>query len=193
MLSSKFFVIIFYVIMSVLMTISALYGAIDYEKEFWAYLVLHVAIVTALYTYILAKFSDTIKPSYQALFAREWAINISTPMIIGAFVYFSLNGFEPTYLQSTLQETWHVASASVSSDCSVINYFLKLQKGVDAVFWWIIDRGTSNIGDQTLKIGIWLVFLLINSFAILGVNRFIAQLVYMIDKIFKRRKMHGKV
>jgi hypothetical protein len=172
------------------MTISALYGVIDYSRTFWMYLVAHIAVMTVLYKYLDAKFYTMIKPNYRALFAREWTINIATPMIIGTFVTLAINGYEPTYLQTSLEETWRTASSTVSSDCDVINYFLKLQKEIDSIFWWIMDSGTKNMEDNTLKIGIWISFLLINSFAILGINRFIAQVIYLLDKIFNKRKIN---
>jgi hypothetical protein len=84
-----------------------------------------------------------------------------------------------------------VASYSIASNCESIHYFLKLQREIDSIFWWMIDKGTENIQDETLHIGIWIGFLLMNSFAILGINRFIAQVIYLIDKIFERSE-HGK-
>jgi hypothetical protein len=169
------------------MTISALYAIIDFSKIIWLYLIIHIALSILLYKYLYTKLATTVKPSYQALFAREWTINITTPIIIIVYVYMMVNDFEPSYLKDSLEETWRVASSSISSRCEIINYFLKLQREVDSIFWWIMDKGTENIKDRTLNISIWLSFLLMNSFAILGVNRFIAQVIYLVDKIFNRR------
>ncbi len=187
MLSSKFLIIAFYIVMSILMTISALYGVIDYSEKIWVYLILHIALTTVLYKYLSTKFNTIIKPTYQALLAREWTINITALVIIVVYIYFTINNFEPSYLRNSLEETWRVASSSIFSDCVIINYFLKLQREIDSIFWWLMDRGTANIEDNILNIGIWFSFLLINSFAILGVNRFIAQIIYLVDKIFNRR------
>ncbi|MEA3387171.1 MAG: hypothetical protein U9Q66_02020 [Patescibacteria group bacterium] len=170
-----------------MMTISALYAVIDFSKIIWLYLIIHIALSTLLYKYLYTKLAKTVKPSYQALFAREWTINITTPIIIIVYVYIMVNDFEPSYLKDSLEATWRVASSSISSSCEIINYFLKLQREVDSIFWWITDKGTENIENRILNIGIWLSFLLMNSFAILGVNRFIAQVIYLVDKIFNRR------
>jgi len=45
MLSSKFLVIVFYIFTSIIMTISSLYGTIEYSKKIWIYLVLHIGII----------------------------------------------------------------------------------------------------------------------------------------------------
>ena len=184
--SSKFLVIIIYFIASILMTISALYIVIDFSLIIWLYLILHIALCTFIYKYLYKKLATTIRPSYLGLFAREWTINITSLIIIIVYVYTMINGFEPNYLRDSLDETWRVASSSISSRCEIINYFLKLQIELESIFWWIMDKGTENVKDKTLKIGVWIIFLLMNSFAILGVNRFIAQIIYLIDKIFNR-------
>jgi len=189
MLSSKFLIILFYILTSFIMTISALYGVIEYSKEIWMYLILHIGVTTILYKYLFVIFSKTLKEDYRALFAREWTINITALIMIVSYIYFSMNSFEPSYLRVTLEETLKVASNSINSNCTIINYFLKLQKEIDSISWWFIDKGTENIQDRTYNIGIWIGFLFINSFAILGVNRFIAQVIYLIDKIFKSKDM----
>ncbi len=186
MLSSKFFIVIFYILASIIMTISALSGTIEYSNKIWIYLVLHIGLTTILYKYLFVIFGKTLKDNYRALFAREWTINITALIMIISYIYFTINDYEPSYLRDSLEETWRLASSSINSNCTIINYFLKLQKEVDSISWWFIDNGTENIQDRTYKISIWISFLFINSFAILGVNRFIAQVIYLIDKIFKK-------
>ena len=186
-LSSKIFTIVIYFIASILMSISTLYAVIGFSKTIWLYLTIHIALSTLIYKYLYIKLATTIKPNYQALFAREWTINITIPIIIIAYIYIMINDFEPTYLKESLKETWSVASNSIYSRCEIVNYFLKLQREVDSIFWWIMDNGTEHIKNRVLNISIWFSFLFINSFAILGVNRFIVQVVYLVDKIFNRR------
>ena len=187
MLSSKFLIIIFYILTSIIMTISALYTIIEYPKEIWIYLIFHIGLTTIIYKYLFMIFGITLKHNYRALFAREWTINITALMMIVSYIYFTINNFEPSYLRDSLEETWRLASNSINSNCTIINYFLKLQKEIDSISWWFIDKGTENIQDRTYKVTIWISFLFINSFAILGVNRFIAQIIYLIDKIFKSK------
>jgi hypothetical protein len=168
------------------MTISSLYGTIEYSKKIWIYLVLHIAITTTIYRYLFTTLDKTLKYNYRAIFAREWTINITALIMIISYIYFNINDYEPSYLRASFEETLKLASNSISSDCTIINYYLKLQKEIDSISWWFIDKGTENIQDRIYKIGIWITFLFINSFAILGINRFIAQVIYLIDSIFKK-------
>jgi len=187
MLSSRFFVILFYLFASVLMTLSALFVLIDFKTALWTYLFFHILVATLLYRYLTKEFQHTVKPSYRALFAREWTINITAIIFVLVYIYFLINDYEPTYIHHTLEETWRDASNSISSDCLIVNYFLKLQKELDGIFWWLIDKGTETIQNKTLNLFIWIGFLFMNSFALLGINRFIAQIIYLLDKIFQKR------
>jgi len=186
-LSSKFFLSIFYIITSLLMSISALYGATMYSRLTWFYLLFHVAISTIIYKFLSLKLSSYLKSNYTKLFAREWTINITAIIFIIFFIYISLEGYEPEYLQDSLQATLNSATNSVHSDCNVINYVLKLQKESDSIFWWMVEKGSGIVSNKAIEISIWLSFLLINSLAILGVNRFILEIIYIIDKIFTKR------
>ncbi len=188
LLSSKVAVTIFYILVSIMMSISALSGVIEYPKELWIYLLIHTLLMIFLYKYFYYIFKSTIRDSYRSILAREWAINIGAIFLIGVFIYISLNGYEPKYMQSTLHETIIVASNSIVSSCSIVNYILKFKIEVDSLFWWIITQSSDGIHNQLAQLGIWLGFLFMNSLALLGVNRFMAQIIYLLDKLFKRRQ-----
>ncbi len=188
LLSSKIAVSIFYVVVSIMMSISALSGVIEYPQKLWLYLLIHTILIIFLYKYFYFIFKNTIRDSYRSILAREWAINIGAIFLIGVFIYISINGYEPTYLQSSLQETILVASNSISSGCSIVNYILKLKIEIDSLFWWIVTQSSNGINNQLAQLGIWLGFLFINSLALLGINRFMAQIIYLLDKLFQRRQ-----
>ncbi len=188
LLSSKIAVSIFYIIVSIMMSISALSGVIEYPKELWFYLLAHTLLIIFLYKYFFYIFKNSIRDSYRAILAREWAINIGAIFLIGVFIYISINGYEPKYLQNSLQETILVASNSIFSGCDIVNYILKFKIEVDSLFWWIVTQSSNGINNQLAQLGIWLGFLFINSLALLGVNRFIAQIIYLLDKLFQRRQ-----
>ncbi len=185
-LSSRVLVTVFYLILSLLMTVSALAVAIELPLVFWLYLlVVHTALIVVMYRYFDHIFINTIQDSYRGLIAREWTVNIAALLLILLVLYLSYEGFTPEYLSSGLGETVRNASNSISSDCTVISVVLKIHKEIDATFWWIMVNGDEHIGSQSLKAGSWFVFLFFNSMAILGINRFVAQIIYMIDKIFQ--------
>ena len=188
MLSSKILVTVFYLILSLLMTISALAVAIELPVELWLYLlVVHTMLAVMLYNFFDHLFINTIQKSYRGLMAREWTINITAPLLIIVVLYLSYEGYTPEYLSATLGESVSNASNSISSDCTVISVFLKLQKEIDAAFWWIVINSDEQIEYRPLKVGSWFVFLFFNSLAILGINRFMVQVVYQVDKIFQRK------
>ena len=105
-------------------------------------------------------------------------------LLVAVFIYLSLNTYLPTYLSESLQETIKNASDGVSSSCDIINYVLKFGKTIDSSFWWIIDKGTSHTDKPLLKAAVWIAFLFYNSLALLGINRLIVQIIYILDKLF---------
>jgi uncharacterized membrane protein len=182
MFSSKILVIIFYILLSVMMSVTTIYSVIDFSDELWIYLIIHIFIVVILYKSLLKIFSKVITDRYLPLFAREWSINISTIFLLGAFVYITLNTYEPSYLSDTLQDTITKASHSIGSQCEYIDTILRIKIELDSTFWWITNKATYFIKDKMLNSIVWIVFIIINSIALLGLNRFIVQIVHTIDK-----------
>jgi uncharacterized membrane protein len=182
MFSSKILVIIFYILLSVMMSVTTIYSIIDFSDELWIYLIIHIFIVVILYKSLLKIFSKVITDRYLPLFAREWSINISTIFLLGAFVYITLNTYEPSYLSDTLQDTITKASHSIGSQCEYIDTILRIKIELDSTFWWITNKATYFIKDKMLNSIVWIVFIIINSIALLGLNRFIVQIVHTIDK-----------
>ena len=188
MLSSKILVTVFYLILSTLMTISALAVAVELPVELWLYLLAaHTMLIVMIYKFFDHIFVNTIQESYRGLMAREWTIHITALLLIVVVLYLSYEGYTPEYLSAGLGETVLNASNSISSDCTVTTVLLKIQKEIDATFWWIVINGDEQIEYRPLKVGSWFLFLFFNSLAILGINRFIAQIVYLADKIFQRK------
>jgi len=189
MLSSKWLVTIIYIIISIIMTISAVTSSIYIDSKIWLYIfTLHTIFVIMLlrgFDYLLY---GSIKDSHRGLIAREWTINISSIVLISVTIYIYYNGYEPTYLESGLEESIINASNEVSSNCILMESILKIEREIDALFWWVITNSSEHIESSLLKLGAWLLFLLFNSLAILGINRFIVQVVYMIDIIFKEKR-----
>jgi len=130
-----------------------------------------------------------LQPSYHALFAREWTINLMTLLIIPIFAYFTLNGYTPLYLDDGLVQTIQNASIGVSSSCEITQSLLKWMKEIDAALWWLVSNSAKSVEPLWLKVGIWLSFITYNSLALLGINRLIIHVIYFIDRLFKRKKL----
>lgn len=186
LLSSRSFVVLFYLILSILMTISVMYAVLDFRMFFWIYLVFQVLFATFIFRWFKKILSKTVKESFLRLFSREWAINISSALLLLVYIYISLQGYAPEYLRETLAETQLVASNTISSNCNIINYTLKIKMEIDSLFWWSFSSFAEHIDNTFFKSIAWLGFIFINALAILGVNRFILQIVYYLDKIFSK-------
>jgi len=187
-LASRVFVSIIYLVISMLMSITLLYGIIDYSRELWLYLAIHILLVIFLYRAIYHLLKHTIKENYLPIFAKEWTINISSLLLILVFIYLSLyKGYVPAYLSDNLQQTISNASNNMNSDCYISNIILKLKIEIDSLFWWMVSQNAEHFNDQRIKVGIWILFIFINSLALLGLNRFIVQVIYLLDRLFKKR------
>ncbi len=189
MLSSRILVSIFYLIVSIMMSLSIIYGVIDYPLIFWSYLLFHIIFVILIFRYIKHLLRNIIKTKYVKIFAREWTINISSLVLILVSTYFTIYyGYIPDYLSESLLDTISNASSSMQSNCTITSYVIKAKIEIDSTFWWLLNKGTEQLDDHRVKIAIWIGFILINSLAILGLNRFMVQVIYMLDKIFNNEK-----
>ena len=186
LLSGRFFVTLFYLLTSFAMTITIFASAIDYPDLLWFYLLLHTLLSLFLFFYLDRLFGRMLHRRYRSIFAREWTIHIMGVLLIAVFLYLSLNSYEPAYLTDSLQETILNASKSISSDCDLINRILKLGKTIDSSFWWVIHESTEQTSNSMIKAGIWVAFLLYNSLALLGINRLIIQIIYLLNTIFSK-------
>jgi hypothetical protein len=169
-----------------MMSVTILSTIIDYSFIWWSYLLFHTILSTLLYRLLLSASASMLQPSYHALFAREWSINLMALVILPIFVYFTLNGYTPLYLDESLEQTIQNASASVSSSCTITQSLLAWMKEIDAALWWLVKSSASSVEPLWLKAGIWLSFIIYNSLALLGINRLILHVIYFIDKLFKR-------
>ena len=187
-LTSKITVTILCLLASVVMTVSIAYSIVDYPKELWSYIALHTIIVMVIFKFLNKKLASSIHAKYLHLFSREMAINISMLLLFSAYIYIAINGYEPIYLRETLEETIKVATNSIHSQCYIVDYILRLKTELDAWFWWSVIYTSEAMDDGILKYFMWIGFIAINGLAILGINRFIVQIVYLLNIMFSIKK-----
>jgi len=186
-LSSRWFVTSIYMLLTIVMTISALIASIDVDQKLWIYIfTLHILSATILYKSFDYILYSSINSSYRKLVAREWSIGIMSIVLISITTYSYYSGYEPDYLVAGLKESILNASNTLSSNCIVVDSLLKIHREIDAFFWWIITNSSQYIDNTPIKLGAWLLFFLFNSLAILGINRFIIEVIYIVDNIFGR-------
>ncbi len=189
LLASRFMVILFYLIVSTMMSITILSSAMEYTQIWWLYLVIHTFLSLILYRIILSLTASIVKPSYHKLFAREWTINGMTFLILPFFIYLALNGYAPEYLKESFIETIESASITLYSSCTITQKMLIWSKELDAGLWWLVYSSAEYAQARWLKAGIWISFIIYNSLAVLGINRLIVQIIYLIDILFQRKKL----
>lgn len=185
LLSSRIMIIIFYILSSIILSLYLSYSILEFSFIIWIYLIFHIFFVWLMYNFIRERLLYTIKDNHLMIFSRELTINISSIILFLAYAYFFITGPEPTYLQPTFDATLQEASKLYNSNCEMIAYFLKLKIEIDASFWWIINFATENINNKLISNTILILFIIINSLAIIGFNRFLIQVVYLVDKIQK--------
>lgn len=187
--TSKITVTIFYLLASVVITVSAMYSLINYPKELWVYIALHTIVVMVIFKFLNKKLASSIHAKYLSLFSREMTINISMVLLFSVYVYIVVNGYEPAYLKPTLDETIKFATNSIHSQCYIVNYILRLQTELDAWFWWSVIYASDTMDNGFLRYFMWIGFIIINGLAVLGINRFIVQIVYLLNIIFNIEKI----
>ena len=165
-----------------------------FSRLLWVYFFIHILLSYILFVFLSKRLKYALNEEYNLLFAREWTINIMALLLIVVFTYITLNTYTPTYLSSSLEQTITNAMASSSSSCEIIDSILKYTKVADSTFWWIVNESTTQINNTLLKTFIWIVFILYNSLALLGINRLIIVSLYLFTKsnILKNEKEHGE-
>lgn len=185
-LSSKIFVIIISIIISIIMTISISYSLIYFSFNWWIYLIFHTATSSFFYLIIISKSLVFIKEPYNKIFAKEWTGYLMLLILIPSFIYSTLNGYAPIYLDESLEQTIINSSVGILSNCEIINYIFKLMREIDAILWWLILNSTNNIDKTWLKSLIWIAFIIYNSITLLGLNRLILEIIH----ILKNKKIN---
>jgi len=192
--SKSYFILLFYTILTTAMVASTFTVVMGFSKLLWVYFFIHILLSYILFIFLSKRLKYALNEEYNLLFAREWTINIMALLLIVVFTYITLNTYTPTYLSSSLEQTITNAMASSSSSCEIIDSILKYTKVADSTFWWIVNESTTQINNTLLKTFIWIVFILYNSLALLGINRLIIVSLYLFTKsnILKNEKEHGE-
>lgn len=192
-LLSKNLTIFFYLILSFFMTVSLAYSVVEYETNFWIYIFVHINLTVFIFKFLQNKFKNILKKDYSSIVAREWTINISSILLIIVYIYLAYTGYIPEYLKDTLSETIREASSLFNSDCVLSNLFLKIKAEIDASMWYFMIHGAKNLTNDSQQYIAWIIFFLFNSFVVLSISRFIVQVVYLLDMLFKKDERKNKI
>lgn len=186
-LTSRIMVTFFYFIVSVFMTITIIHNILEYTFQLWFYFIVHILLVIILYRNFIKMLENTISKSFLKIYVREITINISSIILFLAYILIIIKfSYIPDYLDITLENTLKNATNSITSNCVYIDYILRIKTEIDASFWFLLNQGTSVAKEQYLVASVWLAFIFVNGLAILGINRFIVQIVYFLDNLLNK-------
>ncbi|MEA2029085.1 MAG: hypothetical protein U9N49_08930, partial [Campylobacterota bacterium] len=182
--SSKILLTLFYTLLALVFTLSLFIEMIFYSTTLKIYLILHIFLM--LFIYLSIKHSIKNMVHIQSILAREWSINIGILILFVAFVYITFNSYIPDFVESSLEATIINASSQVSSSCRIIDRIVRLKAEFNGAFWWIIENTAGHIEHKMTRLGVWLSFILMNAFALLGINRLIVTIIDVVDRSFKK-------
>ncbi len=183
LLSSPYLIILFLLIYSVGLTLTIFTEVIFFTNVMWIYLALHVGMMDMIYEKIKVMLASTVKPEMHKLLARELSIKVGSLVlfiVMGLLFYYSDT---PSYIVATLEQSVQNATNSVGSDCLVIDYLARVKVELNTAIYWAVLNTTQHIDTHNTKVYIWLIFLMANALSAVGINRLIAQNIYLIEKI----------
>lgn len=170
---------------STLLTTVLLVTVPRWSFEFLILLTLDALFIAILYHVVLhaANGVFSVNRNYRQIFARNWAVAINMPIIVLALLLLQLRQPPPDYIDPTqdIGTTMRAASASLTSNCAVVDLLTRASQEGEAAAWWLMVKSGGKIDNSHLRWVAWLFFLLSGTLGLLAYSRFCAQLVYYAD------------
>lgn len=184
-LVSPYFTSLYFILVSIVYSITLMYDILNFNIQIYIFIIIFLFIVFYIYLFLLNFFSGVVNDKYLELFTREITAKVSALLLFICYVYFFINGYEPEYLTSTLEETLSIATNSIYSDCLYIETILRVKIEIEAHIWFYMKELDNLDTNKNLKTLSWIGFIIFNTISILGLNRLLVQIVYLTTKIFK--------
>ena len=170
MLSHKLFIIIIYTFITIPLTISTIYLMLQYTHEMTKYLIAYIIFLYSSYRIVTGVLKGIVRDKFLLLFAKEITGKITSLFAVAGYLYILINQTLPKYLSENLLETIGNASNTVSSECILIDYILRLKIKIDSTLLWLVNDATNQMVDPIVVGSVWAVFVLVGSLAIIGIN-----------------------
>lgn len=184
-LSSKILLTLFYTFLALLFTFSLFIEMLFYSTTLKIYMVVHIFVMLLIYLAIKRSIRGMVH--IESILAREWSINIGIVLLMVAFVIITLNSYVPAFVSASLEATILNASNEVSSSCLIIDRIVRLKAEFNGAFWWIIENTAGHIEHKMTRLGVWLSFIVMNAFALLGINRLIVTVIDVVDRAMREK------
>ncbi len=114
-----------------------------------------------------------------AVIIKHWSVTINTLVLLTGLVLAQLYSPIPQYLQAGLLSSLQAANSEIISPCSLIENWIRLAHEVDALSWWLMERGNQHLQAGWPRGLAWSLFLLSNSLSAWAFSRLLAQLLHL--------------
>ncbi|MDX4037700.1 hypothetical protein [Aliarcobacter skirrowii] len=181
-ITSPYFTSIIFVILSLVYTFSFMYNSLNFDIKFYVLLIFFVALAFYIYNFFVKRFSNLINEKHLQIFAREVTIKITALILLILYGIYFMYGYEPSYLKDSLELTIQEATNSIHSNCAFIDWVLRFQVELDSTILFLTKATANSIENKDTNNLIWIGFIVVNALSILGLNRFIIQIIYLTNK-----------
>lgn len=188
LLSSPYLVVFLLVLYSIGLTISIFLETLFFSNIMWIYLGVHIVLMTTIFYKLREILSQSVKLNMLNLVTREFSTTIGAIILFLISIVLFYYSDTPSYIDSTLPKTIENATNSVGSSCVVFDYLSRLKAELTALTYWIISNSTEHLENENNRIFLWIVYILINAFSAIGINRLIMQVIYLSEKYLGKTK-----
>lgn len=181
-LTSPYLTSFIFIVLSFFYTVSFMYSSINFDIKFYILLIFFIITAFYIYKFFIKFFSNIINEKHLELFAREVTIKITAFILLVLYGIYFLYAYEPSYLKDSLELTIQEATNSIYSNCIFIDWILRVQIEINSTILFFTKASANSMQNKDINNLIWIGFIILNALAILGLNRFILQIIYLISK-----------
>lgn len=143
-------------------------------------------VIYLLYIRFDELFGNTINDNMRPTVIKKAVIGSNAFALIVILALIQYNGYVPSYVNASLNNTIHDASSTVFSQCNIVNVLVKGYVELESFGWWTIIAYSKMEDNSNLKIVVWMLFLLNGSLSVWAYSRYITQIIDFIN-IFEKR------
>jgi hypothetical protein len=137
--------------------------------------------------------SNSLNEDMKAPILKNIVAWINTIILLVVLLIINFLQTPPDYINNDLNQTIHIASNQVYSNCLSIDYILRISNEITAMKWWaMLNFTTFSTENYYIKEIAWLLFLLGNYLAIFSFSRYIVEIIHFIKEKTDESKIQTK-
>lgn len=182
--TSPIFPILQSLFLAVIYTLSLIYLVASLESYLVIFGLIYLPFASWVYLKLKKLITKQVSNKAQLIVTKNLMVFIlSLLLIVISASYSMLFGYEPSFITTNLQETISLASNAFYSNCALLNFLLQIKAETSAYYWFAIKYSSDLITHQELKLLVWVIFLALNTLAIIAFNRLIAEVLSYSEKL----------